>query len=173
MSDVKVGGWKKYLMTQPGSNQCARGRLRWRIFCLPPTLTSDIFAAHWPKSMFSISFKSSIWFRKTTHYKDWFLFPSLFSDASKSPRNGGSSGHTSWTGNSSNNTTSQASKNHFNSTGPRSANFGSGNLQNSTSSSSISNSYSSSSLVSIFKEKKDDFFCFFFFKLQTIASVFL
>ena len=77
----------------------------------------------------------------------------LILDASKSPRNGGNgSGPTSWTGNSSSATSSQATKNHFNSTGPRSANFGSGNLQNSTSNSSLTNSYSSSSLVSPFKK---------------------
>ena len=97
---------------------------------------------------------------KAQRFPDPYLFVFIFYillftlDASKSPRNGGNgSGPTSWTGNSSSATSSQATKNHFNSTGPRSANFGSGNLQNSTSNSSLTNSYSSSSLVSPFKKR--------------------
>ena len=45
ISEVKVGGQKKYLPTQPGSNRCALGQPSQQIFFLSPTLTSDIFVA--------------------------------------------------------------------------------------------------------------------------------
>ena len=57
--EVKVEVWKKNLPTRPAVRARVRTRPLGRYFFWPPTLTSDIFAAPWPKSMFSTSFERS------------------------------------------------------------------------------------------------------------------
>ena len=60
ISEVKFGGQKKYLPIGPVQTR-VHGAIRVdRYFFRPPTLTSDIFVAPQPKSMFSISFERSI-----------------------------------------------------------------------------------------------------------------
>ena len=59
VSEVKVGVQKKYLPTRPTPGARVRAGLIGRYFFLPPTLTSDIFAAPRPKSLFNTSFERS------------------------------------------------------------------------------------------------------------------
>ena len=59
ISEVKVGGRKKHLsISLVRAHAPAVGRVG-RYFFRPPTLTSDIFAASLPKSIFDISFERS------------------------------------------------------------------------------------------------------------------
>ena len=57
MSEVKVRGWKEYLPTWLTPGAWVKTGLIGRCFFWPPTLTSNVFAAPWPKSMFSTSFE--------------------------------------------------------------------------------------------------------------------
>ena len=59
ISEVKVGVWKKYLPTRLTPVTRVWAGLIGRYFFWPPTLTSDIFAAPQPKSMFSTSIERS------------------------------------------------------------------------------------------------------------------
>ena len=60
ISEVKVVGRKKHLRISPVQIHVPGVGRVGRYFFQPPTLTSDIFAAPWPKSMFSTSFERSI-----------------------------------------------------------------------------------------------------------------
>ena len=58
--EVKVGVPKKYLPTRLTPSTRVRTGLIGKYFSQTPTLTFGIFAAPWPKSMFSTSFERSI-----------------------------------------------------------------------------------------------------------------
>ena len=76
ISEVKVGVRKKYLPTRPAPGAWVSTTLISRYFFQTQTLNSDIFAAPWKKSMFSMSFERSISI-ELMYYKDTYFLPSL------------------------------------------------------------------------------------------------
>ena len=83
--DIRGQSWrlKKYLPTWPTSGAWVWIGLIGRYHFWPPTLTSDIFAASCPKSMFSSSFernKSPVWRLKSKAF-EWLLRYVIFAQS--------------------------------------------------------------------------------------------
>ena len=66
---------QRKLPTRLTQTWCTQGWLNWQIFYQPPTLTFDILAVPWPKSMFNTSFeRSESYLLKARSPKPWHDF---------------------------------------------------------------------------------------------------